>query len=272
MSKVGDVANVIFDGVELKYTKKPLTKDEQLITRTIKLSFSSMFKRSMPHLLIGEDSSKWICTNIDPERILVYRPSITDNIHFVQHKPNQLLDIIHKHFPVLGTHTIHLHTSEFMRLFNKIPVTYLSLLIDKHNKVILRATMPNKVQHDHVCGVMVSSAIIEQYNSIRDLLLERSKDGVSMPIDKKDIKPSAVSFVKITSGDAKDDVVGVPVRDGMNCVSLVEYGKKSKVADQLSIVTWKEQEALFSYIQYEDSNIKVMSIRPLVKWFPNRRQ
>ncbi len=232
----------------------------------------------MPYLVLGNFSrvNTWYMTNISLDEVMIYTPNMDYAIHEIVFIDTEPLTMITSLFPLLNKMCGVVDTSKICGAINKYKgATPLEM------KVASNGIDVELVGDDFVVtvGSLSSPENVSIYTTIFDDYIGRGKPSTTdrelkFPVDMNSFDHNEIKTVPVCS-DSYDVIqsiwkVDVPMKDGMNMVSIYEYGKKAKQehASMDVCICKNTGRSMRTLCRYVDSWIKVMSIQPAALWFP----
>lgn len=248
---------------------------------TIKLFISSLFARKLPGMIVSYTTpGTFFFTNINSERIKLYKATPEDVLSKVTVVSKDVIDILYNAFPVFKTSVCEVFVSLFSTQLNK------ALAADKTKFPELVADVPSRelrmIRADKdegtvtvVVGRLLPEWDAEFYNELLDKFEKFSTNVITRSFTVSDSQMSssvALEIVEVT-GKSDTSTFGLPVSDGLNLVSAREYIKKRSLDPIYQLLLQFDELTRTSKatIQYIDDWFNVKSIMPGSLWFMTRK-
>ena len=250
-------------------------------TAAWKLYMSALFSRRMTYLVTGLDTGEWIYTDIVPEQIQRNTVGSDDVLQFVRFKKPGIQEMLTDAFPLLKEASVIVNTKTMSSAINKFGIDKVKLVLE--NGRAIRLKVDGKDDHaqlsDLECvGMLLSQYELNYYIGYYNRFISRKSLEkyivVLSPIDLKDLTEpkGAVNCIRVRShvpGTSEWRWFKLPMIDGKNYPSILEYGKKAEIAPSTfnAELLWR-QRSVEAVIAYDDENISVRSVCPRRLWYP----
>lgn len=230
------------------------------------------------YLVLGnvERVNTWYMTNISLDEIMIYTPNTEQAIHEIVFIDTEPLTMITSMFPLLNKMCGCIDVSKLCGAINKYKGSKpLEMVVDQDGVNV------SVVGDDFIANVgrLTSPENIEIYTRVFDEYIGRGKPSDSpreskFPVDITSIDKNEIIKIPIYSDcvESLNSVwrVNIPLKDGFNIVSILEYWKKTKQdVSNLDVCVCKNTgKTIRTLCRYVDGWIKVISIQPAALWFP----
>lgn len=242
--------------------------------KVVKFITSALFARKQPFMIInGNEQGVFYYTNVDVSRVVLYRPTIEDVVSRVKIISEDVLKILYEAYPVFKNIIAQIDLREFSKAVNKCikeePGKFPDLVVNKDTNELTMLTSNGAVAF--LVGNLVSEhdisyyeEIVDKFSKFGDRLVRRSFKGVQVSGDDK------VSL-EITDIECDKDRAefGLPIKDGVNLVSVKEYINKRKLDATYSVGMLVNSAARTAkvMIDYADDWLNASTIMPGSLWF-----
>lgn len=248
--------------------------------------FSSLFARRMTKVMFGVPGTEaWYYTNIPPEVMLLYRSDMQWAIHELTFRDKEIRDAILNRFPILGTMSGCLDTTELTAVLNKVknPDEYQIRVKPNTTTLEMYCTVKSDdALEPRPVGVLLEHDILKCYHDLFEKYLNRSQWNednpmVVHPVELDKFDKSLVTLVPVINRPPESlhavYCINLPIRDGVNAVSIVEYGRRIDPPGTVDIIVcYDSGDSMKTAIRYKDAEIKIVSVQPAALWFPVKRQ
>jgi len=250
-------------------------------TETWKLYMSALFARRMPYLVTGFDTGEWLFTDILPEHIQRNVVGSDDVLQFVKFKSPKIVADITDAFPLLKEAAVAVNIKTISGYINKFGIDKVKLVLE--NKRAVRLKVDGKDDQAQLADLECAGMLLSQYelnyyiNYYTRFVSRKSLERyvvVLSPIDLNDLTEpkGAVNCIRVRScvpGTTEWRWFRLPLIDGKNYPSILEYGKKAKILPSTfnAELLWR-QRSVEAVIAYDDDNVSVRSVCPRRLWYP----
>lgn len=258
--------------------------------KTLKLLLSSLFARKQPYLIIDFRTPNTLYyTNIECERVGLYRPTMEDVLSKVTITEPKLVDLLYTAFPAFRNMIAQINLKDFSTALNKfgkyVKDRFPDIKYDVETRKIWITIDPepgNKEDHlisDYLIGEILTdldpefySEIIDKYSKFSDCVVQRRFRASEGDGDDK----LTLEIVEIGSNEATGLKTGsqfaIPVKDGFSMPSFKEYCRRRAI-DPIYDLMLQVNEAMNTTkatILYQDDWLSSMTIMPGSLWFMSR--
>lgn len=244
-------------------------------SKTVKLVTSALFARKQPFMIVNcHEPGRFYYTNIEPSRVVLYRPTLEDALSQVTIKSETVLNDLYGAFPKLKEIIGAINLTRFSTARNKIEkVTkdrFPEMAIMPGGVIVLRASQddPEPMEVGNVIDdftVSYYKEIVEKYNSYSDKLVKNQFRATQISGDDK--VTLEIIDLDCNGGEKRD--LGYPVKDGFNMVSMKEYVNKRSL-DPLYTVGMLVRDGTKTargILSYADDWLDSFTIMPGILWF-----
>ena len=249
--------------------------------KTIKLITSSLFARKQPFMIIDcTKPSTFYYTNIDRERVALYRPTAEDVLSKVTIKDDKVKEALFKAFPILEKSIVQLDLMKFSTYLNKsLKIKndeFPELTIHEDSRLVTMRVPTSETNPgvDANVGILLSQMDVEFYEGILTKHLKfsdkveyrRFKAASSVGDDK--VALEIVELEKRDDSDKKSEFA-LPIKDGFNVVSSKEYISKRGLDPYyaLDVLVDPVLRAAKTVVDYSDDWLDASTIMPGTLWF-----
>ena len=226
------------------------------INSIFKFLFSSIFARKEPYLILGSDDV-WIYTNISPSDIIMYVPSIDNELHFLTWKNDKYISVLENKIPNLKNMICCIELSKFNSAINKLGLDNFKLVIEETYLYVVDATTNVK----NKCGELISKYVLDLYlayykklhTSLETLISKLDIDIVRVPTSDN------IFFIPYTNSSGS---IKIPVVDGANVVSIKECLLKLDKPYTICLDVWAYGNSVQTAMEVEWDDIRVISYQP----------
>lgn len=256
--------------------------------KTVKLLTSSLFARKQPYMIInGHTPGMFYYTNIDRDRITLYRPTMEDVLSKVTIKAADVTNVLNEAFPLLTNIVAEIDLMQFSTQLNKAlkynkNTAFPKLVIEKEreNTISMVVDPDPSDKEDHIIayapiGRLLAEHdpefyedIIRNYEKFSDQVVNR-KFRVNQVLGDDKV---SLEIVEIEGKEAnKKYEFALPVKDGVTMVSTKEYVNKRELDPLYNLVLRVNPMGRTSKatILYDDDWLDAMTIMPGSLWFMN---
>ena len=255
------------------------TPKEQLATW--KLYMSALFARRMTYLVTGFDTGEWLFTDILPDHIQRNLVASDDVLQFVRFNKPEIKETITDAFPLFKEASVAVNIKTISGAINSHGIDKVKLVLE--NGRVVRLKTDDDADHiqlsDMPCvGMLLSQYELNYYIGYHRRFIDREaldKYAVVLsPINLNELTEpkGAVNCIKVRSrvpGTTEWRWFNLPMIDGKNYPSILEYGKKANIAPSIfnAELIWR-QRSVEAVIAYDDENVSVRSVCPRRLWYP----
>lgn len=250
-------------------------------TAAWKLYMSALFARRMSYLVTGFDTGEWLFTDILPEHIQRNVVGSDDVLQFVKFKKPEIQETLTEAFPLLKEAAVAVNIKTISGYVNKFGIDKVKLVLE--NKRVVRLKVEGKDDHAQLSDLEVAGILLSQYelnyyiNYYARFISRKSMERyvvVLSPIDLNDLTEpkGAVNRIRVRScvpGTTEWRWFRLPMIDGKNYPSILEYGKKANILPSIfnAELLWR-QRSVEAVLAYDDDNVSVRSVCPCRLWYP----
>ncbi len=239
-------------------------------------------------IINGHTPGLFYFTNIDHERVLIYRPTMEDVLSKVTVKADDVMNAFYTAFPLLKEVVAQIYVASFSTGMNKWIQLNKSYefpklkLIEDERKILMSTYVKNKdtgeyVQEDILVGTLLSDndpefydEIIKNYEKFSDTIVRRTfKANEVAGDDKLSLEVVEVAGKEIDHKSQQGSEIALPIKDGVTMVSVKEYVNKrlqNPMFDLLLRMSPMYRTAKPT-ILYCDDWLDAMTILPGSLWF-----
>lgn len=244
----------------------------------IKLITSSIFARKQQFMVInGATPTTFYYTNVESERVKMYRPTMEDSISKVVIN-EEVSKTLFEAFPDLTKGIVEIDLTKFSSTLNKAVSVekgvFPELKVDMAARLV---TMTVKGDLPVVLGKVLLDFEIDFYEEIFRKYNEFS-DNVQVVKYKANMENNGskldVDIVELSSSDESAPFkLGLPLRDGFSAVSAREYCKRRGLVPVYDLEFMRDiaNETAKVTMCYCDDWINSRTIMPACLWFMFRR-
>ena len=250
-------------------------------TAVWKLYMSALFARRMNYLVTGFESGEWLFTDIVPEQIQRNVVGSDDVLQFVRFKKPEIQETLTDAFPLFKEASVIVNIKTISGAINKFGIDKVKLVLE--NGRAIRLKIDGKDDHAQLADLECTGMLLSQYELnyyiryYERFISRKSLEKyivVLSTIDHNDLTEpkGAVNCIRVRS-HVPDTTewrwFRLPMIDGKNYPSILEYGKKANVTPSSfnAELLWR-QRSVEAVIAYDDENVSVRSVCPRRLWYP----
>ena len=268
--------------------EKKIEKDEfRAKMVTIKLLMSSLYARKQPYLIIDcRAKGTFYYTNIEHDRIGLYRPNMEDVLSKVTVTADHVLDAFYESFPAFKDLIAELDLKAFSTYLNKhlktVKDQFPEITYDvKTRLVMMKVAIPDPTDdtktmtQDMQVGIVLTDLdpsfydeIWEKYEHFSDHKVRR-QFRASESVDGDKVALEVIEMGADQDGDLPPCEFALPVKDGFSMPSVKEYCRRREldpVYDVLLQINDAGRTAK-AMIMYADDWLRSWTIMPGSLWF-----
>ena len=260
---------------------KDAVKDFKESVKTVKLLLSSLFARKLPKMIVSYTSpGVFYFTNIESERIALYKATPEDVLSKVKIVSENVLRILYEAFPFMKESICEIDVSTMGSVLNKsLQVTkdkYPEAIVDKDSNS-LKLVYKDKDGNNQtvVAGKLLTewefdfyTEILTKFDKFSDNVIKRQFRYDAQESDSK----VTIEIVEVAGKNGSSEF-GLPVSDGLNLVSSREYIRRRGL-DPLYDLWLQFDEGTHTSkatIHYLDDWLDACTIMPGSLWFMTRK-
>jgi hypothetical protein len=254
--------------------------NDKQFQKIFKAYISSLFARRQPFLYFSKDSCDVVYTTIDPDVLVINRPTIDDIINKITFKSINIYEMLNLYLPLelLTTKYYCVNIREVMEVIRKyITKDEITKQLHLRNNSKFVQLKNRKLGGDDIiaevpCVYAISSPEIRFIDDIINTLTGwlNNVDNHIKQIEFNMINKSGINFLDLSYSviDPKTSCVGfkIPFIDGLSSVSIGEYANK-KDNNVLKIKIGKSGNVVRCAYLYTDDEIELLSIQPSMFYY-----
>ena len=254
-------------------------KDDKAFEKISQIFLSSIFARKHENIYLSRSNPfKMYCSTVSPDTMFAEARNINDVVHRVDSKGHNLFKMWETRLPMPNWDNVCISKSGMDRL-KKLFKTDLEVMKNEMHLCpitgMLYVNKEKKLSNDRVTIIQIP--IVWPISSLHFNMLEDTINGVTLWVDrakhhrtilvsKDDMNRGDFTLIPIESEDGFGKGIRIPIADGFNSVSIVEYLKRANIMN-IEMIIGHHGQVVRYYCKSSDPLSDTLSVLPAAYYF-----